>query len=395
MNAPGHPPLPSILLAYGFRPFFLSAAICSIVSMVAWLLVLDGQWQGATFLTPSICHAHEMLFGVVAASAAGFLLTASPLWSKKPALTGRPLLLLWLAWLLGRLAIIAAPWLPAGWVAALDLLFPLALIVATGPNLWNTGKPVQRIFPVLLGILAMGDGLIHGEAMGLGVDTARLGLYLGVNAIIFFLVMVGGHIMPMFTRAALAEQENWPPWPIIPALEIAGAVTMAGVMLADLLWLGEAMAAPFLLAAGVVQGIRLSRWHSLQTRALPLLWVLHLGYGWLVGGLLVRGVAQLTGWIAPSTAFHALTVGAMGLFTLGIMSRVALAHTGRAQVATRPLAAAFSLVAVAVVLRVFGVAFWPFASLIGSGMLWVVAFALFLIIFWPILTRPRPDGQAG
>lgn len=385
----------SILFAYGFRIFFLFAGLCSVIIMSGWLLFLEGYWQATLFLAPSLWHAHELLFGFVAASAAGFLLTASPNWSRKPALTGRPLQWLFLFWLVGRLAIAMAAWWPAWLVALLDMLFLVGLVIATGPTLWNTGNPVHRIFPGLLSLFAVGNGLVHWEAVGLDSDTARMGLYVGVDAIVFFLVMVGGHIMPMFTRNALAQTENLPPFKIIPALEIAGAVTMLGVVVVDIFYWGESVAGPFLVAAGLVQAVRFSKWHSLKTLSIPLLWVLHLGYVGLIMGLVLRGLAQMFGFIPPSAALHMLTVGAMGLFTLGIMSRVALAHTGRALIASPVLTTAYGLVAVATVIRVFGLDIWPTVAIPLSGLLWVVAFILFTVYSFPLLTRPRPDGQPG
>lgn len=170
---------------------------------------------------------------------------------------------------------------------------------------------------------------------------------------------------------------------------------MLGVVLADVVHLGHPLGGLFLLAAGIVQGIRLSKWHGLKTLTMPLLWVLHLGYAWLVIGLMVRGLAQITGFMPLSTALHALSVGSMGLFTLGIMSRVSLAHTGRTLRAGPTLATPYSLIAFATVIRVFTVDFWPIWNLIISGLLWIAAFLLFLLFFFPVLLRPRPDGQPG
>ncbi len=384
----------SVWLSYGFRLFFLLAALWSMGTMATWMFILDGHWQATTFLTPALWHAHEMLFGFVSASAAGFLLTASPNWSKKPALTGIPLLLMLLFWIIGRLAVASAVWWPAGLVAVLDLLFPVALMIVIGSTLWYTGNPMHRIFPVLLGLIVISNGLVHSEAVGWTADTARMGLYLGIDAMVFFLVMVGGHVMPMFTRMAL-QADNLPPFKVIPLLEIAGAVTMVGVVLGDIFYLDQPIAAPFLIAAGLVQGVRLSQWHSLKSVHQPLLWVLHLGYGWLVMGLIVRGLAQMTLFIPPSAAMHALSVGAMGLFILGIISRISLVHTGRALLAHPAMTTAYSLVAAAALIRVFGVAWWPLWSLRLSGLLWVVAFGLLLVRILPVLLRPRPDGQPG
>ncbi|MEO5340041.1 MAG: NnrS family protein [Magnetococcus sp. MYC-9] len=395
MNLPRGPAQGMVLFAYGFRPFFLWGSLWSVGAMVAWLTMLEGHGHATIWLSPTVWHAHEMLFGFVTASAAGFLLTASPNWSRKPALSGRPLQALFCCWLLGRLAVATAVWLPAWLVAAADLPFLVLLAGTSGATLWHTGNRAHRVFPVLLALMAIGNALVHGEAVGLWVETARMGLYLGIDAILFFLVMVGGHIMPMFTRNALLQTEPLPPFKSVPLLEIAGVVTMTGVVLADLFALGQPMAGPFLLAASLVQGLRMSHWHSLKSLGLPLLWVLHGGYAWLVAGLLLRGVAQMTDILSVSAALHMLTVGAMGLFILGIMSRVSLAHTGRALVASPTMATAYMLVILAVPIRVFGVDLWPIWSLRLAGGLWVVAFCLFLAEFGPVLLRPRPDGQLG
>ena len=387
---------PMILFAYGFRSFFLLASLCSLSVMIGWLLQLEQIWQPTPYISPTIWHAHEMVFGFVAASAAGFLLTASPNWSNRPPLKGRPLMVLVFFWIVGRFAFSMAPLLNPWLVTLLDMLFSVALVVVTGPPLWNTGNRAHRFFPILLTLFACGNALIHGQALGFWDDTARIGLYLGIDAIIFFLVMVGGHIMPMFTRNALVKEENLPPFKIIPALEISGAVTMVAVVVADIIGLGEPWGGPILLAAGIVQAIRLSKWHSVKTLSIPLLWVLHLGFAWLVVGLILRAIAQMTELLSLSTALHGLNIGAMGLFTLGIMSRVSIAHTGRALTKNRPiLTIAYTLMALAAIIRVLAADMMPLWSLRVSGLLWILATLLFLLKFTPILLRPRTDGQPG
>ncbi|MBF0184259.1 MAG: NnrS family protein [Magnetococcales bacterium] len=385
----------AVLFAYGFRPFFLVGSGWSLLMLAIWLLVLEGTLSWQSKLALPLWHAHEMLYGFVAASAAGFLLTASPNWSRKPALQGKPLQWLLLFWLLGRLAVTANPWLSEWLVAVADMLFPVALIVATGPTLWFTGNKVHRIFPLLLLIMAMGNILFHGQAVGLLDNSARSGLYVGIDAIVFFLIMVGGHIMPMFTRNALAANEILPPFPIKPWLEIAGAVSMGAIVISDWIDPYSSLGGGLLILASIVQGWRLSMWHSLKTLKIPILWVLHIGYGWLVLGLFLRGLAQLGYLLPPSTALHALTIGAMGLFTIGIMSRVSLAHTGRGLVASTSLVMAFYCILTAALVRVFASLLWPAESLFLSGLLWLLAFILFLYQFTSILLQPRADGLPG
>jgi uncharacterized protein involved in response to NO len=389
------PAFQSVLFAYGFRPFFLGAAIWSFTMMALWLYILSGLGTLSDALLTPLWHGHEMLFGFVGASAAGFLLTASPNWSRKPAMTGRPLRLLFLSWLVGRIAMLLSAWLPAWLVALGDLLFCLSLVAATTPTLWYTGNKMHRIFPALLALFAMGNILYHAQFIGLWTDSAQRGLYVGMDAIVFFLVMVGGHIMPMFTRNALATTENLPPIPVKPALEIAGAITLTAMVCSDLIEPHNAIGGVIMLGAALVQGWRLTLWHSLKTVKISILWVLHLGYAWLVLGLLLRGLSQTLHWITPTAALHALTVGAMGLFTLGIMGRVSLAHTGRALHANQIYTLSFYLTIAAACVRVFAISFWPLAALTASALLWLSAFALFIWNFLPILTQARPDGVPG
>ncbi|MBF0270860.1 MAG: NnrS family protein [Magnetococcales bacterium] len=385
-----------ILLLQGFRIFFTLAGIWSVTAMAAWLAFLAGWIPLHSPWSVIQLHGHEMLFGFTSAAAAGFLLSATPVWSKTPPLTGLPLNALVIAWLLGRGAALLGCCLPPWVQAVADVGFFAGFLYFLTPTLWFTGNRVHRIFPVLVALMAVGDLLTHLEALAWTRESARTGVMLGVNAIVFFLAMTGGHIMPMFTRDALKARGEDPSFAISPPLEIAGAVTLTLVVLADLFWPVENGAGWIFLAAGSVQGVRLARWHGHKTLGTPLLWVLHLGYLWLVAGLLLRGVARLTGLLNDTTAVHALTVGAMGLFTLGIMARIALAHTGRPlNNPSRVLTGAFLIMTGAALARVFWVSGAPETGIWLAGGLWIVAYLLFCRIILPILSAPRPDGQAG
>ncbi|MBF0342105.1 MAG: NnrS family protein [Magnetococcales bacterium] len=384
-----------LLNAQGFRFFFALAGIWSVIAMSLWLWFLAGGLRIHSHASPALLHGHEMLFGFTAAAAAGFLLTATPVWSKTPPLTGWPLLGLVLAWLTGRAAVLLECCLPSWFQAVADLGFFLGFLAFLTPTLWFTGNRIHRIFPGLLMLMAMGDLLTHLEALGLVPEVARSGLYLGQNAIVFFLAMTGGHIMPMFTRDALNARGEEATFAISVPLEILSVLTLTLVVLADLFFATENRVGWILIAAGVIQGVRLSRWHGLKTLSAPLLWVLHLGYLWLVVGLLVRGWSRLTGILSESTALHALTVGAMGLFTLGIMARIALTHTGRPVVASGVLTGAFLCMTAAALLRVFFAPWMPEMAIPVAGGLWIGAYLLFCWKFLPILSTPRPDGQEG
>ncbi|MBF0294247.1 MAG: NnrS family protein [Magnetococcales bacterium] len=381
--------------AQGFHIFFPLAGLWAVLAMTAWLAIRAGLLPAPEGNLPTAwIHGHEMLFGFTAAAAAGFMLTATPVWSKTPPLTGLPLQGIAIAWLLGRAGMILNHLLPPWWPALADTIFFVGFLAFISPTLWSTGNRVHRIFPILLGLFALGDLLFHMETLA-GFPTARAGLGLGGNAILFFLVMTGGHIMPMFTREALKARGVDLPFPISPALEILGAVTISLLTLADLFLPDHPLVAWTCLAAGLVQVVRFLRWHGYKTLHDPLLWVLHLGYFWLVAGLLLRGFARLTGSHDDISVRHALYVGAMGLFTLGIMSRISLLHTGRPAVAPRPATMAFLTVAIAAVIRVFLFPGDPTLATWLAGGLWIIAYALFCGAFLPILNAPAPAKPAG
>ncbi|MBF0456141.1 MAG: NnrS family protein [Magnetococcales bacterium] len=389
------PSLYARLSAMGFRPLFLLAGLWSALAIGLWLSFWSGSLDGDTFLTPFWWHGHEMLFGFVGAAAAGFMFTAAPIWSKSPPLTGPPLMRVVVAWILGRLAIWAAPALPALLVALVDLSFWVLFLMASAPSLWHTGNRIHRIFPTLLGLVLVGNLLMHLEAVGWSDHTAHRGLFLGIDAIIFFLIVVGGHIMPMFTRETLNDGGDNLQFPLSPPLEIAGSVTMLAVLIGNFLAYQHAVTGGLYILAAAVQTIRFSRWHIFKTFANPMLWSLHIGFSWLILGLFLSGLARLTDWLEISTALHALTVGAMGFFTLGIMSRISLIHTGRPVRAEGSLTLAFFTLLAAATIRLFPELPLPGGAILISGSLWIISYVLFLRVFWFKLLQPRLDGEPG
>jgi uncharacterized protein involved in response to NO len=385
----------AVISAMGFRPLFLLAGLWAVLSMVLWLLVLNGSLDWDLFISPSWWHGHELLFGFVGAAAAGFMLTAAPIWSTLPPVTGTPLMRIVAAWIVGRLAIFASGYIPAEIVAVLDLSFWLLFLLSSTPTLWNTGNRVHRIFPLLLAMIMVGNLLMHLEAMGWTQDSAQRGMYLGIDGIIFFLIVVGGHIMPMFTREALQVEGEKVEFLISPALEIAGVVTMLGVVVGNLIDYQHYITGIMFILAAVVQIARFSNWHVLKTFADPMLWSLHGGFSWLILGLLLSGLARLTNWLEISTALHALTIGAMGFFTLGIMSRIAMIHTGYPVQANRRLTVAFLTIFVAAVIRIMPESASSGEVYLLAGCLWILSFVMFLLVFWPKLLKPRIDGKLG
>ena len=151
------------------------------------------------------------------------------------------------------------------------------------------------------------------------------------------------------------------------------------------------------LAAGTANLARVASWGGLATRARPILWILHLGYLWVALGLLFTGLGS---WVPAlgGVALHALTVGALGTLILGMISRVSLGHTGRPLVVSRAIVVAYVLITAAALTRVGLPLIAPSlyaSSLVIAAGCWVGAFGLFAVVYWRILTTPRPDGAPG
>jgi uncharacterized protein involved in response to NO len=382
-----------VLLALGFRPFFLAAAVFALFLVAEWVFVFAGGRDFENYYGAIGWHSHEMVFGYTAAVIAGFLLTAARNWTNQPTATGGSLAALVVVWLLARLLPFFGDGLPAWAVALTDLVFLPALTVALAIPLVRSGNQRNFIFLPLLGGLFLGNLLVHAELTGYAGATARSGVFLGLNLIVLLIVIMGGRVIPFFTERALpgfAAKR----WPMIEWLAPGSALAF---VVADFL-------APYSLTAGLMAALacatnaaRVAGWYTNRFWSVPLLWVLHLGYAWIVTGFCLRALAA-PGWIAPQFTVHAFTVGGIGVLTLGMMARVSLGHTGRPLKVPRPMVAAFILINLAALVRgVLPVAFPErlVELVVVSGTLWLAAFAIFLAAYAPILTRPRIDGRPG
>lgn len=382
----------------GFRPFFLAAGVYGCAFVAAWTFAWRGAFAAPAWLLPMWWHGHEMLFGVVAAAIAGFLLTATPVWTGRPALRGRPLAALFALWALGRLAMWAAGVLPAALVAAADLAFPAALAAVLARTVWGTGQRRNYGVVALVGVLALANAGTHAQALGGSADAAPRALRFAVDLVVTLIVVIGGRITPGFTTNALARlgspaRARSIPW--LDRLAVAAAVALAAAdLLAPRSVASGALAA---LAAAAVAG-RMAGWQTLRTGRDPLVWSLHAGMAWVALGLALVAAGDLGAPIAPSAGLHALTAGAMGSMILAVMTRVGLGHTGRPLVLPTYAVSCYALVHAGAALRVAAALAEPTLApplLAAGGLLWAAAFGLFAALYVPILTRPRIDGREG
>ncbi len=378
------------LFSMGFRPFFLLAGLWAAVAMAAWLLLL---WRGATLPTafdPVTWHAHEMLFGFVVAAITGFLLTAVPNWTGRMPLQGGPLAGLALLWCVGRAGVAISAIIGFVAAAVLDCAF-LAVVLTVVLREVIAGRNWRNL-PVALVLVALlvANVMIHGGLSG-DTDMAWAGLRLAVAVIVMLISLIGGRIVPSFTGNWLKKAgESRLPVPFGRLDKLVLAVSA----LALLAWVAapEAIAVAWaLIVAGVLQAARLARWGGARTGGEALVWVLHLGYGWVALGLVLAGTGILVPDLGPSAALHALTAGAMGTMILAVMTRATLGHTGRAFAADGVTVAAYLLVSAAAALRICA-GLWPAAGIelqIAAGLCWIAAFTLFLLRYGPMYLAAR------
>jgi uncharacterized protein involved in response to NO len=394
VGEPAAPPAVA-LLGKGFRPFFLLAAAFAIAIVPIWLFVVRGVVAPGPYVEPASWHAHEMVFGFLVAVIAGFLLTAVGNWTGRETAVGAPLGGLALLWIAGRVAMAFAAELPRGLPALVDLAFLPALAIALARPLLATKNRRNFVMIAILAALFVANLFVHAEGLGLAAaGSARRAALAGVDLVLLVALIIAGRVFPMFTRNAtrVASIRS------VRSLDVLTIAGMAALTALDVALPDSRTAAIFAGAVGVVAALRSMHWGARHSFGQPLLWILHTGYAWLALGLVLRAVAAFAGAVPASLATHALTVGAFGALTLGMMARVSLGHTGRTLAPPRPMTVAFAAINLAAFARavvpIFAPA-WYFEALVAAGTLWVVAFGLFLICYAPMLARPRVDGKAG
>jgi uncharacterized protein involved in response to NO len=378
------------ILSYGFRPLFLGAGIWAALAMALWIAAVSGALVLPTRFAPIDWHAHELLYGYVPAVMAGFLFTAVPNWTGRLPIVGWPLLVVVAIWVGGRVTITTSALLPAAVAPAVDLAF-LALVAAMIGREILAGRNWRNL-PILaaIGLLWIGNLVFHFEAVE-GAASGGFGARIGIAVPIFLILMIGGRIVPSFTRNWLAQRGSGR----LPApADRFDAIALAVAGLALIAWI----AAPGASATGALCGlaavahlVRLARWAGWRTFAEPLVTVLHAGYLFAPVGFIAVAVSIFVpGSIAPAAALHAWTAGAVGVMTLAVMTRASLGHTGQPLTATPAICAIYALAIGAAVLRISdGVT--PGSSLVVTlaGLLWIAAFGGFSAAFFRPLVMPR------
>ncbi len=380
----------SAFFSLGYRPFFLGASLYAVIALALWLWVLIGGGDIPTAFEALAWHRHEMLFGVIGAVVAGFLLTAVPNWTGAPPLSGFPLVLLFGLWVLARIALALSGTIGIAWAIILEAGFFFALagwgmkvILASG----NRNVPIPLVIG-FLGLMAIGDYLALFGAGNLGDVAYRAGL----GILLLLISLIGGRIVPIFTKNWLGANQRSGPFPTPAnaydkAVIVVSLLTFASWAVAPF----SMMSAVLALLAGSMHGIRLSRWRGWRTSDEPLIMIMHLAYLWLPVGLILLGVSILTDVVPHMAAVHALTAGAMGAMTLAVMMRATLGHSGYPLVSTPLTNVIFIMINLGALGRIVSTFWleWSYTVLGISGSLWAGAYLLFAIGFGPLLVLPR------
>lgn len=372
----------------GLRPFFLSAAIWALLTLSVWLPMLAGSLSLTTAFSPLEWHSHELLYGYVPAVVAGFLLTAVPNWTGRLPVTGHRLQALFATWIAGRLAVATSSLIGAVPAALIDIAFLAALAAVIGREIWAAGNHRNLKVLVAVSILLAGNVAFHVEAMRGGVEY---GGRIGIAAAVGLILLIGGRIIPSFTRNWLARKGPGRLPAPFDRFDVAvvgvSALTLAGWVAAPRLGVVAVIA----VVAAALNVARLSRWAGDRTSGEPLVLILHAGYAFVpLGFLLVALSIWRPDVILPSGALHAWTTGAIGVMTLAVMTRASLGHTGRELAATRPIQMIYIAAVIAPIARLvaaFGL--WREPMLYVSAVAWVAAFGGFVVVYAPMLTSAR------
>lgn len=375
--------------SHGFRSFFMFAGIWGAMAMSVWVVLLAMGIPIPSRMAGVDWHMHEMVFGYAPAVIAGFLLTAVPNWTGRLPILGWPNALLSGLWVLGRVAIFYSAYLPLWAAPIIDVSFLIIFAWVIGTEIiaaknWRNLKVL-----VILIALAATNILFHFEAI-YGFAYEGYSIRLGVGIIVLLITIIGGRVIPSFTRNWLVKQgKSRLPQPrgrVDDGVEFA-----TGLLL--IIW----VVVPEGAGAGVGWALlalfhlyRLWRWVGWQTFAEPMVAILHAGYLFIPLGFFMLAARNLFPDLGLPLIPHAWMVGAIGVMTLAMMSRASLGHSGRPIQSNWVVNTIFALIIGAALLRMT-VDFMPgnLGLLHSSALAWIAGFSVFILGYFPIFTKPR------
>lgn len=382
----------SVVWQTAFRPFFLGAAGFGVVVMAVWMSILEGWLAWSTPLAPFPWHGHEMIFGFALAVVAGFVLTATQVWTGLPTVSGTSLFAIFVLWVgarVGALFAAAAPLIPA----TLNVAVPLLVAIAIGRPIVRARSWRNAPFILLLLVMAGASAFVWTDALRWTANATSRALWVALDVVSLMIVIVGGRIVPMFTRNATGAK-----------IRPQGALDLLGPSSLALLAVGHAIFHPtstvvggIAIVAGALNVARMVGWGGALALRTPFVGVLHAGYGFVAVGLLLEGGGLAVGIEAVHLGRHVLAVGGVALMSLGMMTRVSLGHTGRPLQPPRSTHLLYGTLLVATVAR-FAASLFPGAAF---TLWWVAAVAFatgflgFIVTYASVLVSPRADGKPG
>ncbi|WP_146346937.1 NnrS family protein [Falsiphaeobacter marinintestinus] len=386
------------ILAFGFRPFFFGAAVWAALAMAFWVPMLSGALTLPTAFDPVSWHAHEFLFGFLSAVIAGFLLTAVPNWTGRPPIVGWALGGLFALWVVGRIAVGFSLMLPPLLVAVADLAMPVALGLLIAREI-VAGKNWRNL--VVLGMLVAfttANALFHWQAASGDYAPQGYGLRLGLGTGVMMIAVIGGRVVPSFTRNWLVKRgDGRLPTPPMQRFDKAALLALLTALLLWVVLPAHPVSGGALIGAGLAHIGRLARWAGDRTWPEPLVFVLHVAYAFVPLGSLAVGIEILwPGTFGTAAAQHLWMAGAIGGMSLAVMTRATLGHTGQPLTAGAATVGIYIAMMFAVLARV-GAGVWPYEAAwlnMVAGLGWIAAFGGFVLIYGPLLLRLPPGKRS-
>jgi uncharacterized protein involved in response to NO len=388
----------SPLLRLGFRPFFLSGAVFSIVAIILWLLMYKGTVDLSPLGGGYWWHIHEMIFGFGCAVIAGFLLTAVQNWTGVRGAQGNTLLLLFFLWLAGRVVVLMPNLLGETISTIVDLSFLPAVAFVLGKPIVAIKQYRNLFFVPLLLLFTIANLEMHLAVYYPETFAVNFSSYAGVMLVVFLMSVMAGRVTPMFTaNGTQTPKAVQLPW-LDKVTNGSLAIAMFSLLLQPVVGFSESFFGWLLIIAGIFQTMRWLRWRPWITLGVPLLWSIHISIKFIAYGLIILGFSYLITEIPSNHVWHLLTVGGMGGLILAMISRVSLGHTGRPLSPPKAMTWAYIFITLAALVRALGPWILPEKTLIFidiSGTFWLLAFGIFVVTYAPMLMSARKDGRPG
>ena len=390
LKTPNQPYMGPTILQNSFRPFFIAAGFWATLAVPFWLLSYAGILVVPDNFDILLWHQHEMLYGFTSAAITGFILTVIPNWTGRLPIRGVPLGLLISLWILGRIGFLTTVTIGPLATAVFDLPFLIVLVLTITREIISGNNWRNIPVVILISVFALGNFLVHLQILNI-IETAELGLRLSMFVLSVLVALIGGRIIPSFTRNWLVKINSR----VLPnqmgVFDKIALIALVIFVIAQIAKPEHQATALLALFAGLLHSLRLMRWKGWMTFAEPLIWILHIAYAWLVIALVLIGLSGLSDFVPYTSAIHALTVGAFSTMILAVMTRASLGHTNRVLKATTGTTTVFILITFAAILRVYEPFLNEPSSLVIwiSGIAWTAAFVLFSILYFPILTHAR------